>query len=366
MFMREMIEKRKARAMKLPKRTWLAAVICSAVTLLTGCSLMPEKIYTSSIFAMDTIMEIQVAGGEDFTPLAEQAIRDIEKSLSVTDPDSQIARLNAQGEADIPEQVADVMGRALDVCKRTNGDLDVTIYPVLKAWGFTTGEYRVPEDSEIQELLEEVDYSQVQVMGSEGDGDVTLEARAVLPEGFQIDLGSVAKGYTGTYVADQLRSLGVTSALLNLGGNVQCIGTKPNGEKWQVAIKSPFEDSATGMLGVFAADDVAIITSGGYERYFEQDGETYWHILDPETGKPAKSGLASVTIIGKDGLVCDGLSTALFIKGLDQAVEFWKASNDFEAVFVTEDGQVYVTEGIAGDFKLTAEYHDAPLQIIRR
>ena len=351
-----MIEKRKARAMKLPKRAWLAAVICSAVTVLTGCSLMPEKIYTSSIFAMDTIMEIQVAGGEDYTPVAEQTIRDIEKSLSVTDPDSQIARLNANGKADIPEQVADVMGRALDVCKRTNGDLDVTIYPVLKAWGFTTGEYKIPGDGELSELLENVDYKKVKVNGSS----------ASLPEGFQIDLGSVAKGYTGSFVADQLRSLGVTSALLNLGGNVQCIGTKPNGSKWQVAVKSPFEDSSTGMLGVIAADDVAIITSGGYERYFEQDGEIYWHILDPETGKPAKSGLASVTIIGKDGLVCDGLSTALFIKGLDQAVEFWKASNDFEAVFVTEDGQVYVTEGVAGDFKLTAEYCDAPLQIVRR
>ena len=374
---------RKVTEMIIKSRAKILAGLVAIPTLLTGCGAFGERIYTSGIFAMDTIMELQVAGTEDLTPVAEEAIRNIEKELSVTDPDSQIARLNAQGQAEISADVADVLTRALDVCKRTDGDLDITIYPVLKAWGFTTGDYRVPDEEELQELLKNVDYSRVEVSTpKDGETAAVVESsppkevsdkaaamegwEAVLPEGFQVDLGSVAKGYTGCFVADKLRSMGVTHALLNLGGNVQCIGTKPNGEKWQVAVKSPFEDSTTGMLGVIAADDVAIITSGGYERYFEQDGETYWHILDPGTGKPSKSGLASVTIVGKDGLVCDALSTALFIKGLDKAVEFWKKSDDFEAVFVTEDGEVYVTEGIAGNFKLTAEYSEAPLQIIRR
>ncbi len=358
------------------KKATCVAVMAAVVTiplLLVGCGAFGERIYTSGIFAMDTIMELQIAGPEDLTPVAEEAIRNIEKELSVTDPESQIARLNAQGQAEISKEVADVLTRALDVCKRTDGDLDITIYPVLKAWGFTTGDYRVPDEEELKELLGKVDYSKVEVSIS-GNGETAATDRAgaiegskaMLPEGFQVDLGSVAKGYTGSLVADKLRDKGVTHALLNLGGNVQCIGTKPNGEKWQVAIKSPFEDSTTGMLGVIAADDVAIITSGGYERYFEQDGEIYWHILDPRTGRPVRSGLASVTIVGKDGLLCDALSTALFIKGLDQAIEFWKKSDDFEAVFVTESGEVYVTEGIAEDFKLTAEYRDAPLQVIRR
>lgn len=333
----------------------MAAIISVSIELV-GCGFSQEKIYTSSIFAMDTIMELQIAGREDYTPQAEETIRNIEKSLSVTDPESQIAKLNANGETDVDTQVSDIMTMALDVCKRTDGQLDVTIYPVLKAWGFTTGDYRVPTEEELHGLLGNVDYKQVQARAD----------HLSIPDGFQVDLGSVAKGYTGSYVADELRELGVTSALLNLGGNVQCIGVKPNGDKWKVAVKSPFPDSATGMLGVVSADDVAIITSGGYERYFEEDGEIYWHILDPRTGKPARSGLASVTIIGKDGLLCDGLSTALFIKGLDEAVEFWKASDDFEAVFVTEDGEVYVTEGIAKDFSLTAEYSNAPLHVVSR
>ena len=305
---------------------------------------------------MDTVMELQIAGDKDYTLDADNFIRDIEKELSVTDKNSEIARINEDGEGEVSGDVSAILKRALEVCARTDGDLDITIYPVLRTWGFTTGEYKVPTDQEISELLNCVDYRKVSLQND----TVTLQ------DGMQIDLGSVAKGYTGSAVADMLREKGVTHALLNLGGNVQCIGAKPNGEKWKVAIRSPFQDSASGTIGVYAADDVAIITSGGYERYFEEDGETYWHILDPGTGKPAKSGLASVTIIGWDGLLCDGLSTALFVEGIDDAIELWKESDDFEAIFITEEREVYVTEGAAENFTLTGEYHDLPLHVITR
>ena len=147
---------------------------------------------------------------------------------------------------------------------------------------------------------------------------------------------------------------------------MQCVGTKPDGSKWKVAIKSPFEDSQSGIYGVIEAEDTAIITSGGYERYFEEDGETYWHILDPSTGRPARNGLVSVTVIGNDGLLCDGLSTALFVMGLEKAEELWRTSDDFEAVFITEEGDVYITEGVADLFSLSGEYYDAKVTVIDR
>ena len=334
-------------------------MILMAVSL-TGCQ-SPSHLYTSSIFAMNTIMELQIGGLRDYTPDAEDIIRSLEKKLAVTSKDSEIAVLNNDKQAVMSAQVAEIIQGALKVCDRTDGALDITIYPVLKEWGFTTGEYNVPLDEDIQTLLENVDYRNVEI-----DWDADPGPVVTIPSGVQVDLGSVAKGYTGYYIAGYLKEMGVQNALLNLGGNVQCIGTKPNGDKWKVAIKSPFEDSKTGVFGVIAADDVAIITSGGYERYFERDGEIYWHILDPDTGKPAKSGLSSVTIVGKDGLVCDGMSTALFVKGLDEAIEIWRESDDFEAVFITEEGEAYVTEGLAADFSLSAEYHDAPLQVIGR
>ncbi len=391
----------------------LAAVL--PLGLFSACAFEDRKMYTSKLFAMDTIMELQVSGHEEVLSEAESMIRNLEKELSVTDENSAVFKLNASGSGMFSPEAADVLSRALEVCDRTDGALDISIYPVLKAWGFTTGEYRVPEDEEMAQLLEAVDYKRVKVSGL--NNDVTPEGSAVadetendrgktggtkdgsvnegrtesdreksgvtdttggdsdgshsgcrveIPSPMQIDLGSVTKGYTGTAVADYFRQQGVTSALINLGGNVQCIGKKPDGSKWKVAIKSPFEDSSSGMYGVMEAEDTAIITSGGYERYFEEDGEIYWHILDPATGHPAKNGLASVTIIGDDGLLCDGLSTALFVMGLDKATEFWRRSDDFDAVFITESGEVYITEGGADSFTLSGEYYDAKVTVISR
>jgi thiamine biosynthesis lipoprotein len=355
-----------------PRAVSALAVTGMVSALAWGCAFTGEKIYTSTIFAMDTVMELQIAGGRDFTPEAEEYIRRLEKELSVTDASSEIAGLNADGEGELTEEVGSILLQAKDVCDRTGGALDITIYPVLRAWGFTTGEYRVPGDDEIAELLRSVDYKGIDIEVEEnasdsdsGDGAGST-VKVGLSEGMQVDLGSVAKGYTGTAVADMLRSEGVTHALLNLGGNVQCIGSKPDGNPWKVAIKSPFPDSDSGMIGVVEADDVAIITSGGYERYFEEDGKRYWHILDPETGRPAENGLVSVTIVGKDGLLCDGLSTALFVEGLDKAIEQYRQSDDFEAIFVTENREVYVTEGLADKFALTSEYHDLPLHTITK
>ena len=305
---------------------------------------------------MDTIMELQAYGNDQVLAEAETMIRDIEKKVSVTDEESEISVLNRKGQAELSDVTADLLSGALEICKETEGALDISIYPVLKAWGFTTGEYQVPSEKELTDLLQNVDYKKVSL-----DKD-----SASIEPGMQIDLGSVTKGYTSGKIADYFRQQGVTSALINLGGNVQCIGAKPNGENWKVAIKSPYKESKSGVFAVIETKDKAIITSGGYERYFEENGETYWHILDPKTGKPAKNGLISVTVIGEDGLMCDGLSTALVVKGLDEATEYWKDHEGFDAVFITEDGNVFVTEGIASSFSLTSEYIDQKVTVLMR
>ncbi len=333
----------------------LAAVLLAG--FLSSCAVPGRKMNTSKLFAMNTVMELQAAGDEETLLQAEQKIRSLEKELSVTDTQSSIYELNSSGRAELSSEAVSILDRALFVCRRTGGALDISIYPVLKAWGFTTGEYRVPDSNEIEELLENVDYSKVVTDGASG---------VSIPAGMQIDLGSVVKGYTGLVLADYFRENGVDSALINLGGNVECVGRKPDGSKWKVAVKSPFEDSTTGIYGVIEAEDTAIITSGGYERYFEEDGEVYWHILDPKTGRPARSGLSSVTVIGGDGLVCDGLSTALFVMGLEEGIRLWQESDDFEAVFITDEGDVYVTEGAADSFSLSSEYYNAKLNVVRR
>ena len=158
----------------------------------------------------------------------------------------------------------------------------------------------MPDQDTIDELLSAVDYRNIHLKGS----SVTIE------DGVQIDLGAVAKGYIGDEVADLLREQDVTSALINLGGNVQTIGTKPDGSLWRIGVRNPFAD---GNLGVLQVEDMAVVTSGGYERYFtDEAGNTYWHIIDPKTGYPADSGLVSVTVAASEGKRCDALSTALF------------------------------------------------------
>ncbi|WP_026652356.1 FAD:protein FMN transferase [Butyrivibrio proteoclasticus] len=356
----------------------------------TGCSLTPgQKLSETQLFAMDTVMDIQIAGDEALLTEAEQKIRGLEDMLSVTKETSEIYQVNANGSASVSKETYDIVTRALNMCDRTGGALDITIYPVLKAWGFTGDEYRVPAEAELQELLQNVDFSRVVATeqtsaetispaNSSTNSETIAPANSQInssttdsstytisiPAGYQIDLGSVVKGYTGTMLADYFKANGVTSGLINLGGNVQCIGNKPDGKPWKVAIKSPFEDSKTGVFGVIDATDEAIVTSGGYERYFEQDGETYWHILDPSTGKPAKNGLVSVTIVGKDGLVCDALSTALFVMGYPAAIDYYRDFPDFDAVFITEDGKAYITPGLEDRFSLSSEYYSTSIYII--
>ena len=337
-------------------KNWLSAALLSAAFLLTGCSGAPaQEPETATFFAMDTAMDFTVYGDAALLDEAETLIGSLEEQVSVTDEHSDIYAIDHTGSGSLSGNAAELMEQALELCRRTGGALDISVYPIVRAWGFTTGSYQVPDEETIQSLLPLVDYTQIQYDAA--TGVVTL------PEGMEIDLGSVAKGYAGQLAAQMLREHGVQSALLNLGGNVQTVGTKPDGSPWQIGIKDPQGEDAMMVLSV---EDQAVVTSGGYERYFEQDGQTYWHIMDPFTGRPADSGLLSVTIVGDEGVVCDGLSTALFVMGLEKAADLWAQSGDFEAVFVTASGEVYITEGLRDHFALTERYADTPVSVIER
>lgn len=337
-------------------KNWLSAALLSAAFLLTGCSGAPaQEPESATFFAMDTAMDFTVYGDAALLDEAETLIGSLEEQVSVTDEHSDIYAIDHTGSGSLSGNAAELMEQALEICRRTDGALDLSIYPIVRAWGFTTGSYQVPDEETIQSLLPLVDYTQIQYDAA--TGTVTL------PEGMEIDLGSVAKGYAGQLAAQMLREHGVQSALLNLGGNVQTVGAKPDGSPWQIGIKDPQGEDAMMVLSV---EDQAVVTSGGYERYFEQDGQTYWHIMDPFTGRPADSGLLSVTIVGDEGVVCDGLSTALFVMGLEKAADLWAQSGDFEAVFVTASGEVYITEGLRDHFALTERYADTPVSVIER
>ncbi len=295
------------------------------------------------VFAMDTYMTVTAYGADDALMTdVENEIRRIESALSVTIPESEIFILNREGTADVSDTTLEIISGALEVCSATDGALDISIYPVVREWGFTTGEYKVPDGDTIEALLKKVDYTGISVNGN----TVALE------DGMMVDLGSVVKGYLGDDLVSVLRDHGIKSAILDLGGNVQALGCRPDGEQWKVAVRSPDHN---GYLGTVLVSDETVITSGGYERYFEEDGKTYWHIIDPSTGYPAESGLVSVTVIGKEGLRSDALSTALFVMGYEKSFEFWKENRDFEMILVTDNDEVYITSGLCDRFTLSDE-----------
>lgn len=317
-----------------------------------------KKDDTIELFAMDTYMTIKAFGNHAQPALQEAATRihELELLWSVTNPDSEIYALNhGDGSTiEVNPATAEALSFASIMADRTDGAFDFTVYPVLAAWGFTTGSYQIPAQAELDILLERVGHEKVLIEGE----------RVTLPKDTQIDLGAVAKGYTADIVTAILKKDGITSALIDLGGNIQVIGFKPDGSKWRVGIKDVYGE---GNVGVLEAADCAVVSSGGYERYFVgADGKTYWHIIDPSTGAPADSGLVSVTVIGKDGRFCDALSTALFVMGLQKAEKHWRSYGDFGMILMTRDNELYITEGLEEDFTLDKSRADMAVHILRK
>ena len=312
--------------------------------------------YSRQFFAMDTVMSFTAYGerGEEAVEAAVQEVERLDALLSTGIAESEVSRINASGEGDLSEDTEKILSEGLAIWKQTGGLFDVTIYPLMQLWGFPTGNYHVPTEEELKQTMSLVDSSEVILDGN----------HVTLGEKQKMDLGGIAKGYTSNRIMEIFQEYGVTSAMVSLGGNVQTLGKKPDGTDWQVGIQNP--DNVQGdLLGAVAVQDQAVITSGGYGRYFEENGQTYIHILDPRTGCPAESGLASVTIVSSNGMLADALSTSLYIMGLDEAEAYWRIyADEFDMILMTDDGTVYVTEGIRDRFrtkgKMEVLYREEP------
>lgn len=334
-------------------------LLALALTL-SGCRAQSKEAekHTIGMFAMGTYMNLTAYGtsAEEALTLSENRIKELENLWSTTDEDSDIYKVNKSdgGQTKINEETAEILRFALDMAEKTDGSLDPTISPVVDAWGFISGNYRIPDGKELADLLQYVDYKKV-----------TLKENSVtLPVGMQLDLGAVGKGYTGDILSELLKEQGVASAMLDIGGNIQMIGRRPDGGRWRLGIQNP---SGEGSLGILESEDGAVVTSGNYERYFiGEDGEQYGHIIYPAVGYPAESGLLSVSIIAKEGRLCDALSTSIYVMGLDKAEKYWKENGGFEMLLVTDKNEIYLTEGIKDDFTLDEQFSDMEEYVITK
>ena len=343
------------------KRIRKIAAVWAALLLgasLPGAAAAEEGRTEKSFFAMDTFLTFTAYGdgAEAALDKAEKKVLELENKWSVTDENSEIYKANHSGGESIAvsDETAGIIQFALSMAEETDGALDPTIYPVLTAWGFTTDENRIPSQEELDARIAQTGYENVRLDGNE----------LQIPNGMELDLGAVGKGYAGDLAAEILEEEGITSALLNLGGNIQAVGTRPDGSEWRLGLRSPFGE---GQIGVLTTAGGAVVTSGNYEKYFiGEGGVRYGHIIDPATGYPVDNGLASVTVITEEGKLGDALSTSLFVMGLEKAEEYWKAHPGFEMIAVTEDGQIYLTEGVQDAFSLDADFANLKQHIITR
>ncbi len=348
----------------MKKRKLLIGILSAAAAsvLLSGCgsgggssteagfgSTGDDGEYTQSFFAMDTYMTLTAYGenAQQAAEAGEEEIVRLDELFSTGDENSEIYGLNAGGGGELSEETALLIRRSIELYGQTGGLFDISVYPVMKLWGFADGDFKVPGAEELEETLALVDAEQLVL--TEEDGTAVLS----MPEGVQIDLGGIVKGYADDRIAEIFADYGIEDAVINLGGDVRVMGNRPDGTPWRVGIQDP-EDS-DGYLGGLTLTDVTVVTSGGYERYFEDEetGKRYHHIIDPRTGVSADGGLISVSVVSTDGTMADALSTALFIMGTEDAIEYCGTFSEeyrFDALLMTDDREIYITEDIADCF----------------
>ena len=260
--------------------------------------------------------------------------------LSRFNPESRLFALNAAaGEwVDVGNELATVLRAALGYCERTGGLFDITMGGVCRLWDFKRGV--VPDDTAITQTLAHVDWRNVQIEGT--------QARIIDPQ-TAIDLGGMAKGYIADLVIDLLKLRGATAGVINLGGNVACLGGKPDGSAWNVGLRAPVPSGGSLQAASFASVSVrgkSVVTSGVYERSFMRNGRVLHHILDPRTGKPAETDVLSATVIADKSIDADGYTTALVIMGADEALTFAEQTPGIEAVLLTTSARLLKTTGI--------------------
>ena len=330
--------------MKLIKTKSLRAMVCALIVFFcclfpvffSGCVMVPDPI-TKSAFFFNTYITITFYSEKDAAlfPDCENLCRKYEGMLSRTAEGSDIWNLNhADGKpVVVSEEAAELITDALSYCEYTDGAVDITIAPLMELWDFTSDEENKipPTDEEIKNALKHVNYKNVSVNGNEvslADPDAS------------VDLGFIAKGYIADKLKEYLVSKGVESALINLGGNIQLIGTKPDGGDYIIGVRKPFADGNETLTSL-PLHDTSFVTSGIYERCFEYDGNFYHHILDPKTGYPVNSGLNQVSVLCDNSETADALSTTLMLLGQKEGMDFL-SNHDFKAhaLFVDESNQM--------------------------
>lgn len=343
-----------------PKKKYTGIFLTLAVVFLIFLLLYQKKNQTADFepvtaqgFKLNTIVQVTLYDTPD-SSLAQEALNlcdKYEKLFSRTLSSSELFQLNertlpsSDGWYTLSEETARLIQTGLQYSELSQGAFDITVEPVSSLWDFTSEEKVVPASADIEAALPLVDYRKVHLQGTK----ISFEN-----EEMGLDLGAIAKGYIADSIKAFLQEKGVKSAIINLGGNVLCIGSRPDGTPFKIGIQKPFADRSETLCTIDLSDK-SVVSSGIYERCFEKDGQFYHHILNPSTGYPYANDLVSVTIISEQSADGDGLSTACFALGLEKGMELINRMENVEAVFITNDEQVHYSDGFE-DYNVQNSY----------
>ncbi|MCW6091581.1 FAD:protein FMN transferase [Clostridium sporogenes] len=335
--------------MKIKYVTILLLCICLPLVFV-GCDSKSEEPVSRETYLMGTIINIKAYGknADKAVQASVDKISDIENKMSLNISTSEINKINKNAgiaPVKVSKNTFDVVKASLIYSEKTKGSFDITVEPLVSLWGIGTDKARIPSKDEINNALKLINYKDVVI--NEKESTIMLKRK-----GQAIDLGAIAKGYTADELKKVLLNYNVSSAFLNLGGNVYVLGNKPDKTPWKIGVQNPLEPRGD-YLGIVSVSDKSVVTSGNYERFFERNGKRYHHIFDTKTGYPAEKGLISVSIISDKSIDGDALSTSVYTLGLDEGKKLIESLKDVEAVFVTNDKKVYTTSGLKDTFKLT-------------
>ncbi|HQK34238.1 MAG TPA: FAD:protein FMN transferase [Spirochaetales bacterium] len=313
----------------------LLFVLCVTVM---SCQAQP---LTRTDFILGTVCSIKFLHGGNQKLLDECFVylRQLDDAVSANKEGTYIDAINKSAGREaiqVPEEVLELIAAALQYAERSNGAFDPTVGPLVKLWGIGTDAQRVPAPQELQAACALINWRDVVVN--------TAERTVYLKRsGMRLDLGAIAKGWASEHLAGMLRAAHVT-AIIDLGGNIQLVGQKPNKKPWKVGVQNPFGERNNSITILTLDKPMAVITSGVYERYFIENDKRYHHILDVESGYPVDNGLVSVTIIADSGIQADALSTTLFVLGIEKGLALAEQEG-VEAIFIDAGHRVYTTPG---------------------
>lgn len=332
---------------KLYKIAYLLIFCC---IFLIGCASENTNPISISEFKLNTIVTITIYDSQNTQLLEEcMAICDrYELLFSRTNPESELYRLNHReldslnGTYNLSSDTAALIEKGLEYSRLSDGAFDITVAPLSDLWNFTSSSPKAPDAGRLQSVLPLVDYKNIELRG---------QSFRFLQDKTALDLGAVAKGFIADEIKAYLTSQGVNSAMINLGGNVLCVGNKPDGAAFKIGIQKPFADR-NETIATMEITDKSVVSSGIYERFFEENQRLYHHLLNPKTGYPYNNGLISVTIISDLSVDGDGLSTACFALGLEKGMALIESLPQTDAIFITEDYEMHYSKDFETIYKI--------------